>query len=314
MRDILTKILVNRYVILIAIIALLLFMIIVNGVNNALFDTAESEKYTVDESNVQIDKVSTYTERGERITVDEALENEDIIRKFVSYCNERKTKEAYSLLSDDCKEVLYPSEEDFINDYFNYYCKEEKEVGIELIKKEDELEVYRIKLYKNSIETGEVDDQPFSDIYSVMKDSSGNKKISINKFIKTERINKAEEYKGIKITLVKRDIYEDEEYDTFEVNNTTDKKISIRTGENLRTIYMQSERGSTYVAPGNEINDLEAIVKAKSKKEIKIRFSRGYNPSNRITAVVFDDIVPDYDVFKENPKNLKTIYTIKIRL
>ena len=314
MRDILTKILVNRYVILIAIVALLLFMLIVNGINNMLFSDDGSDKYIVDKSNVQVDKVSTYTDRGDRITVNQALENEDVIRKFVGYCNEGKTKEAYELLSNDCKNVLYESEEDFINDYFNYYFKEEKEVGIELIKNENGIEVYRIKLYKNSIETGEIDNQPFTDIYSVMKDSSGSKKISINKFIKTERVNRAEEYKGVKITLVRRDIYEDEEYDTFEVDNTTDKRISIRTGEGLRTIYMQSERGSTYVAPGNEINDLEAIVKAKSKKEIKIRFSRGYNPANRVTAIVFGDVVPDYDVFEENPKNLKTTYTIKIKI
>ncbi len=314
MRDIITKILVNRYVILIAVIAILLLMIIMNGLNNMLFADSRNKEYTVDTTDVQMDKVSTYTDRGDQITVKEAVENEDTIKKFVSYCNEGNTKEAYNLLSDDCKEVLYPSEETFVEEYFNYYFQEQKEVGTDLTKNESGVEVYKVKLYKNSIETGEIDNQPFSDIYSVTKDAEGNKKLGINKFIKSEVNSHSEEYKGIKITLLRRDIFEDEEFDTFEVDNTTEKRISIRTGEGLRTIYMQSENDSTYVAPGNEINDLDAIVKAKAKKQIKIRFSRGFNPSNRVNAIVFSDVVPDYDIFVDNPKNLKTIYTIKIVL
>lgn len=314
MREILTKILVNRYVILIAVVALLLFMIIINGLNNMLFADTGSEEYHVDQSNVQLDKVSTYTDRGDRITVSEAVENEDIIKNFVAYCNEGKTQEAYSLLSDDCKEVLYPTEEDFINDYFSYYFQEQKEVGTELAYNENGVEVYRVQLHKNSIETGVIDTEPKTDVYSITKDSQGIKKLGINKFVKTERINRSEEYKGIKITLKRRDIFENEEFDTFEVDNASSKRISLRTGENIKTIFMESENGTTYVAPGNEINDLDIIVKGKDKKEVRIRFAREYRPANRVNAVVFSDIVPDYDIFAEDPKNLKTIYTIKIKM
>ena len=316
MRDIITKILLNRYIILFTLVGFFILMLILNGLNNMLLSSgnADDNANTIVQSEVATDKLSVKTDDGSSIKKQDAIENEDIIESFIKSCNDGDVASAYNMLSEDCKELIYPSQETFANEYRNLYFDTKRECGKDLAYNGEDTEIYRIQLYKSSIETGEIDTSPISDYYTIIKDENGNKKLNINRYIKTEYTDKSEEYKGIKIRLTRRDIYFDEEYCTFMVENSTSNSISLRTGDSLKTIYMVANNLTTYVAPGNEINDLTSMVEAKQNKEVRIRFNKGYRGMDDITAIVFSDIVPDYKTFSTDPKNLKSIYTIKIKL
>ena len=41
------------------------------------------------------------------------------LENFLTYCKNHEPEKAYGLLSNECKEVLYPSVQDFTNSYYN---------------------------------------------------------------------------------------------------------------------------------------------------------------------------------------------------
>lgn len=59
------------------------------------------------------------------------------IEEFVGYCNEHDVEKAYDMLSDSCKEELYPSQEYFEENYYNQIFEKGKKhiqsrIGLEI--------------------------------------------------------------------------------------------------------------------------------------------------------------------------------------
>ena len=44
----------------------------------------------------------------------------ETLDEFINYCNDNKVNEAYNLLSEDCKNQLYPTVEQFKENYYKY--------------------------------------------------------------------------------------------------------------------------------------------------------------------------------------------------
>ena len=118
----------KKQIIRIAVIAAFLFLILqilnyltennknINVNNNKEQSVYEKTNGTVvsDKSMVSGGKVSTSTMQSVN----------DIIKEFVENCNNQKIEEAYNMLTDECKEVLYPDIETFENNYYNNLFKE----------------------------------------------------------------------------------------------------------------------------------------------------------------------------------------------
>ena len=78
--------------------------------------------------------------------VDEYIffEQNNLVSKFVEYCNSNKIKQAYDLLSMECKEDVFPTLSDFENCYYkNIFNKE-----IEYSLKNWDDSIYQIKYKK----------------------------------------------------------------------------------------------------------------------------------------------------------------------
>lgn len=86
---------------------------------------------------------------GKYIDESEITEANQIIDNFISYCNNKKYVEAYHLISEECKNVQFPTLEDFIINYCNEIFKTTKIYEMQNWKSK----TYRIKLYENPMET-----------------------------------------------------------------------------------------------------------------------------------------------------------------
>ena len=110
----------NRGMLIFAIIALA-FLIIIVHVLNALVRDQNKEK-------MQNQAVLTEEEKalprqsiigGSTVDVETTKDNVEAIDTFIEYCNNGDTTAAYNMLTDDCKEELYPTEETFADGYRN---------------------------------------------------------------------------------------------------------------------------------------------------------------------------------------------------
>lgn len=125
----------------------------------------KKEKEEAESSNIVSEKIYNYTYN---------VKDENLIKDFVKYCKEDKTKEAYELLSKKCKEE-YQTYESFLSEYYNKIFTKKRTIEIDY---EEEKEAYKISFYSDILETGGFSDK-LIDYYRIEQDVI-EKKIYIN--------------------------------------------------------------------------------------------------------------------------------------
>ena len=115
---------------------------------------------------------------GEYIEKSDIAEANKIIDKFISYCNNREFIAAYDLISEECRNQMFPTVEDFINNYCNEIFKTTKIYEMQ----NWENKTYRIKLYNNPMETGVEGNGEFIEDYFTIVEKNGKILLSINSY------------------------------------------------------------------------------------------------------------------------------------
>ena len=132
-----------------------------NSNNNIYFDT--------DKSSVT----------GETVNKNTLKNAKEIIEKFISDSNKRKIEEAYNYLSKECKEELYPSIEEFKNNYIDKVFGSPKISTVENWKEN----IYKINLRDDIIATGNANSQIIQDYITIVNEN-GEKKINLKLLVK----------------------------------------------------------------------------------------------------------------------------------
>ncbi len=113
---------------------------------------------------------------SEYVDKSDIAEANKIIDKFISYCNNKDFVDAYDLISEDCKNQIYPTLKDFVNNYCNKIFKTSKIYEMQNWKNK----TYRIKLYDNPMETGTEGNGEFIEAYFTIVEKNGKILLSIN--------------------------------------------------------------------------------------------------------------------------------------
>ena len=88
-------------------------------------------------------------------------------------------------------------------------------------------------------------------------------------------------------------------YLDFTVRNTSNQAISIDTKENLETMYLYDDNHVKYQAILNEHAEVYLVVRQTMERNMKIKFSKMYNPETRlIMGLKLDDVVLNYEEYK----------------
>ena len=94
-----------------------------------------------------------------------------LIEDFINYCKNNENFKAYDLLSKSCKEKLYPTYEDFVNNYYNKIFNKKRTVQITYQKEE---QLYKVAFYTDILETGGFS-KATEDYYKIEQDVIENK-------------------------------------------------------------------------------------------------------------------------------------------
>lgn len=240
---------------------------------------------------------TTSSRTGEVVSEEKTKINVNIIENFVQACNNEDTKKAYDLLTDECKNTLFPTEQEFIDNYYNLIFKTKKTIDIENYKNSSKTNTYIVTFYEDSISTGNVSSsQNYGDYITVDKDSQ---KLSINSLIKVKEINKSTEKNGIKITVLRQELYKDYEIYEIKAENYTDKTVLLDTMSSSRKIYIMDNSKIKNTIAINEIADSLLQITSYGAKTISMKFNKNYNSSSITKKVIFTDIVEDKDKYEQ---------------
>ena len=150
----------------------------VNAVNNTINNNDYSDNEQVKNSIITNSKVQDQNSSN----------NLEIIEKFIDYCNKKNIEEAYKLIGKDCKERIFPTINDFYNNYYKDIFTETKSYKLENWYSYNGKVTYKVKIKKDIMSTGQVNSGYIEDYFTVLKEND-ELKINIKGFIYKENIN-----------------------------------------------------------------------------------------------------------------------------
>ena len=262
-----------------------------NTTNNDYYSDNQNKTYISDQSAIS----------GQSVTEQDAKKINATITKFLQYCKNEQYQEAYDMISDDCKEKVYKTLDEFTNKYAknkitkNYVYEIEKWIR----------NTYRISISEDMLATGNTGNDRKREEYITIVNENSQNKLNINGYIGTKNIEKEATKNNVKITVISKESYIDYEIYNFKVENFSNGTIKLDTMAKADTIYLKDSNGHKYSSCSYELLEEELIVSKKSNLEIAIKFSNVYSTNENIDKIVFSNLILDYDQYKENSESAK---------
>lgn len=239
---------------------------------------------------------------GEKI--DESAKRQlEIIDEFIYYCKENKIDKAYELLSDECKQVFYPTLDIFKVSYYNsIFDTTDKNISVQNWYNN----TYKIEILNNALSTGIYDENNVKQDYITIVSNKDNElKLNINGYMGRNNIDKIYNGNNIEIVVTKTEQYKDYQTYTFKVTNKTDKTILLDDKLNYDSMYLQDENEIKYTSYTHEISETDLMIMPRDTKEITIKYYNKYESTKQIKKIGFSGIQLNYN--KNGKKNYESI-------
>lgn len=317
----------NRYVILVIIVGIILFLSVINVINNFIkegtklqLQNTTNTNSIADDSTINNSKpiIGSTENKNSNITKD-SLSNEKLIRDFLKYCNSHEIQNAYNLLSDECKEaVFFGNIEYFRKNYVESIFTSNKVPNIR-IWLESYITTYRVHLVEDILSTGNIKDQTnaIEDYYTVVQTEDGTQKLNINGYITRNYMQlKQGQADGIIISILKKDIFKEYEQYEIKVENKTNNTIMLDSKENVDSIYLLGSNNSKYSGFTYELDEIKTVIPKNTSKNMTIRFNKIYSNEAVMRKMIFEDIILNYDEYNAsiNKKDYKDRIAITIEM
>lgn len=283
----------NRHIIWIVILSIVAIIAIIQILNKFAY-IKSSAKENVNNTNSSIN--SNYPViTGQEIKLSIA----EIIDEFIEFCSNGQTQEAYKMLSDECKEVLYPTLEDFTKKYYNRIFNEKKTYIYQALISNNNTYTYKVDFTEDMLATGEPAKTSIVDYYTIVKNND-EYKLNINKFIGAEDINEKMTKDNVAINIKRKKIYMDYEIYDIEIVNNNQKTIILDDMTDTDNIYVEDSDGKKYYWYNNEFLESDITVRSSRTQRLSIKFNKKYNEYSKTTKVVFANIVLNNEILDIN--------------
>ena len=298
----------NRKVIFITIGIIVFLFGLLQLLNNMSKNNLENKEKNKDENTILLNQNNELISDKSAVTGDEISENKliedtQIIKQFMEACNNKNIEDAYNLLTDECKEEMFPNIDDFIEIYYlPNFEKQEKNFNIENWIKN----TYKVTIIGDVISTGKIDETNKKQDYITIINKEDGYKLNINNYIGRKEINKETKSNNVNIKVEAKDIYMDYEMYKIVVENNSEKSILLDTGNKSNTIYLLDSNDMKYYFNNNILQN-KLIINNGFKKGYRIKFGNSYSSTRKIDKMVFSNMVLNYDEFKniENKDDYK---------
>lgn len=204
--------------------------------------------------------------------------NEQAIDKFISLCNKGQIDYAYSMISDDCKSVLFPTKEDFKKIYCDTYFSSEKIFDITSWNSH----IYKVVFYDNPITTGNTNKSNSAIDYISVNTNGNSYKLNICGFLTKSSINIRKSSNYVNVDIYEKQVFKDYEIYTIRVKNLTKADIYIDNIINSN-MYISDEKSNNYYLNGSDYIEDDFKISTDSEKMIKLKFNRIYSVNNSNT-------------------------------
>ena len=252
---------------------------------NALIENTEINKDVVSEKSL----IS-----GQNVSGTQLNSETELIDEFIKYCNNKDLNAAYEMLSDECKEEMFPTIDDFYNNYYKNLFNEYKTYTVENWIGS----TYQVRFTGDILSTGNLNTNQTKQDYITIVQNNNENKLNINSYIERKMPNEVTEENNVKVTIKSIDTYMDYEIYNLSIQNNSDNSILLDTNNDTKSVYLLDSRDMKYYFYSNEIIANRLMVKSKFTNDLKIKFTNSYSSSRKISSLVFSKMVLNYDEYK----------------
>lgn len=304
----------NRKGIIAGIVVIVLLVIFTRILNEMAKNKLEEQRNNMQVTEKKEDLPTQSIIGGETVEEDVTKSNVDIIESFIDKCNNGDVTGAYEMLTDECKEALFTTQENFKNGYCNVIFKNKKIAKIENFISSNNRYTYRVILNEDILSTGNASNSSSYQDYITIDENSKTGKINIKSFIYKKDINKEKELEGIKISVLSQEVYKDNEKYQIKIENNTDRKILIDTRKTSKTIYLVGTNNVKYNSNISRLSSTLLEIPSYAYRNYEIGFNKVYSTGIGTNGIVFSDIVTDFEKYKQTPDEVKERLTIGINM
>lgn len=303
----------NRLRVIVIVAVVLLAFVVLQIVNSLVARHNEEERNMLANRNTYIDKTTnpnptnTSVLTGEKIPDSQDTINKNLISQFVEYCNTGEIQKAYDMLSDECKELIYPTVDLFKQIYINNIFYINRMYSLQNWYIDNNSYTYYIKYTEDVLATGNVNSDNNKGDYITIVNKEGAYYLNINNYVGRQGKNKTVSNNNITISVNWIDMYIDYTICNITVKNNTGKTVCIDTKEDVLSTYIYDSNNVKYTSFINENPLLELIIRDQESKTINIKFNKLYNQSRILTGITFQDIVLNYDEYISNSAGKESI-------
>lgn len=245
---------------------------------------------------------------GNKLSDSKLEKDTDVINKFMTYCNNRDLQNAYALLTDECKEEMFSTIEDFNDIYYNQIFNGESKVYTVENWVND---IYKIEINDDVLATGKYNgENAVIDYITVKQNDDGDYRLNINKYIENKELNKETNKDGINIKVLDSNIYFDYIVYNFEITNNSNRTVLLDDLSNIDTMYLETSDGIKYSSYSHELVQNQLKLGISEKKKISIKYYSKYTSTKKIDKVVFSKVILDYETFENVNKSQFNDYDI----
>lgn len=252
--------------------------------NNVTNNSTLNNQYTTNDS--------TYTSNNSAVSgssVNKKILNEtqSLLDVFYGYCNKKDLASAYDMLTDECKELIYPSLNIFEKNYYNNVFKGyTKAYSFENWYND----TYYVKISDNALATGKVDNIDVKYDYVTIN----NNKLNISSYLGRTNLNKESTQHNVNIMVNYKDVFMDYEIYNVTVKNSTGNTISLTDISDSSAINLMDSNNIKYGIYNHELVSGELIVENNYKRKFNLKFYSSYVSSKRIKSIEFNKIKLNY--------------------
>ena len=282
----------NRRIIILLVSIGIFIILLIKALNNLSFKSDNDETDNeIENTSREIQDTRTSVITNTSVGQKTSTQNYNLLEEFVNLCNDGNIEEAYQLLSDECKQNVYPNLEGFANNYVNVVFKSRKSIDVKNCIKSGDYITYLVTYSDDYVlSTGDVNNNKFQDYITV---NSSKQQLNINKYIKKEELNKTQEIKNIKFTINYVDIFKDYEVYNIKIENKNNNDIIL---DNLSSV------SSTYIETSSETqincSNYEAGINSFKygpgmAKTIELKVIKQYNENLQDEKLIFSSAILD---------------------
>ena len=241
-----------------------------------------------------------------------------LFNEYVNYCNNQEYKEAYNMLSEECKKNLYPTQEDF-EKYIKAVFDQKKIYNIQNYSVNDNVYIYNLRILDDILATGLTDEKQLLYYEEKVAIESIDDKLylSIGGFIKEKEVNALFEDEYMKLTVDKVLVMDDREIYTVTVRNKSDYVINIADNSKAQEIFMRmgSETRNVQELPINGI-----IVFPDQRSTYELSFTKWYDETEKTESIILDTVYiieeykEDIEQMKVEKENAIDSYSFELKL